>query len=641
MILLTLIALFVYLFGAYAYGAATLVSLRHQAKPVWGAERMYSPGIRERIDRASLALFALSFAWFVLHTLIEFRSLIGDTKESWTNLGTLVIVYFFPPVIMHTMFLEAHSSEHEPPPRIYGRFLAVMYVISPLVGVWSITAIFGLVPRPASLGSTIGVSIGALFTVASVYCTTIMLRRRRHDPTPDQLRLRNVMIFLFFGMVTLFGTLSFYREEWLLISILDRVSRATPLYFMIASIYYENRFEFYDLVVKRAMLMLMSIVSVGVFLFMTLGWLDQLPGGPARPWFFAVALLPVALVLPWLHARAERWLDRMWFGREFTSIEAIKHMLAAMQPATDEASLIDVTEKRLAEIFGARIKVLIGDAQPPSGTPVIHEITMPRPVAGPAVRFAVLRAAGMRRVMSEDMQLLRHLATVFGFMLEKFQMERKRLEQEQLAQELRLQTSKSELKALRAQINPHFLFNALNAIASLIHTDPARADEAVEQLAEVFRYTLRRSDSEWAPLDQELAFARAYLDVERARFGPRLTCTIDSDHLPPVPQVPSMMLQTLIENAIKHGVSQTRGPGRIDVVVRTSSDRVTVEVRDSGPGADAPSVQPREGEGFGLRSVRERLRGHFGDRASLSLSRDEAAGMTVARIVMPVVRMAA
>jgi signal transduction histidine kinase len=431
------------------------------------------------------------------------------------------------------------------------------------------------------------------------------------------------------------------REARLLIDVLDRVSRAAPIYFMIASVYFESRFEFYDRVVKRALLMLMSIVTVGAYLFVTLGWLDQLPGGPARPWFFAVALVPLALVMPWLHARAERWLDRMWLGREFTSIEAIKHMLAAMQPATDEASLINVTEKRLAEIFGARIKVLLGDAQPPDGAVVLQEITMPRPGAGPPVRFAVLRAAGMRRVMSEDMQLLRHLATVFGFMLEKFQMERKRQEQEQLAQALRLQTSKSELKALRAQINPHFLFNALNAIASLIHTDPARADEAVEQLAEVFRYTLRRSDSEWAPLDQELAFARAYLDVEQARFGQRLTCTIDSDHLPPVPQVPSMMLQTLIENAIKHGVSQTRGPGRIDVVVRTTSDRITVEVRDTGPGADAPDVQPREGEGFGLRSVRERLQGHFGDRASLSLTRDESAGMTIARIVMPVVRMAA
>src|SRR4029078_9337922 len=97
----------------------------------------------------------------------------------------------------------------------------------------------------------------------------------------------------------------------------------------------------------------------------------------------------------------------------------------------------------------------------------------------------------------------------------------------------------------RAQINPHFLFNALNAIASLIHTDPARADAAVEQLAEVLRYPLRRSAQEWAPLDQELAFARAYLDVEQARFGRRLEFTIEADPNLSHVQVPSMLLQTL------------------------------------------------------------------------------------------------
>src|SRR6185436_11560461 len=183
---------------------------------------------------------------------------------------------------------------------------------------------------------------------------------------------------------------------------------------------------------------------------------------------------------------------------------------------------------------------------------------------------------------------------------------------------------KSELKALRAQINPHFLFNALNAIASLIHTDPGRADEAVEQLAEVFRYTLRRSDSEWAPLDQELAFARAYLDVEQARFGQRLTATIDSDHVAPAPMIPSMLLQTLLENAVKHGVSQQRGPGRIDVIVRNTSDQITLEVRNTGPGTSSRSSNV-DGEGFGLHSVRERLKGHFGERASFKLMRDEEA----------------
>jgi sensor histidine kinase YesM len=102
-----------------------------------------------------------------------------------------------------------------------------------------------------------------------------------------------------------------------------------------------------------------------------------------------------------------------------------------------------------------------------------------------------------------------------------------------------------------------------------------------------------------------------------------------------------MLLQTLLENAVKHGVSQARGPGRIDVIVRTTSDQVTLEVRNTGPGAESHGLRTRVGEGFGLHSVRERLKGHFGERASFRLIRDEAAGVTVAKIAMPHVRIAA
>jgi two-component system LytT family sensor kinase len=331
----------------------------------------------------------------------------------------------------------------------------------------------------------------------------------------------------------------------------------------------------------------------------------------------------------------------MWLGREFTPVDAVKHVLAAMQPATDETSLVRAAEARLSEIFGSRIAVLTGSAT--AGDSAIElEVGMPSPLSGEPVRIAVKKAPGMRRILSEDLAMLRSLASVFGFMLENIRLQRRRQEQDQLAHDLRLQSSRSELKALRAQINPHFLFNALNAIASLIHTDPGRADEAVEQLAEVFRYTLRRSESEWAPLDQELAFARAYLDVEQARFGQRLTYSIDSDHHVPVPHVPSMLIQTLLENAVKHGVSQVREPGRIDVIARTTPDRITIEVRNTGPSTLDPSTRSgHSGEGFGLHSVRERLKGHFGDRASFRLFRDETAGVTIARVDMPQAKVAA
>ena len=639
MVLIGLVFLFVYLFGAYAYGAATLLSVR-QVKPVWGGPRSRSMAMNPRIDKASLALFVISTVWFVLHALIEFRNLTGSSERTTLDLATF-IVFLFPPVIMHTVYLEA-QCEGVAPPRIYGRLLAAMYLVSPPLMVYLVAAVTGLVPLIEPLGPWIGVLIGGLFTMTSLYSSALMLRMPRREHSPDQLGLRTVMIFLFIALSGVFIALIFMREQRLLVQVLDRVARSAPLFFLIASVYYESRFDFYDLVVKRAVLIMLSIVVVGLYLAVALQWMDRVPVGASRPWLLAVALAPVAMVMPWLVARVEQWLDRMWLGREFAPVEAVTHVLGAMQPATDERTLIEAAESRLGDIFGTRIAVLVGPRA--IFEPAAHtEVKLTSPVSGAIVRLAVIKEERTRRFLSEDLALLRLLGGVFGFMLENIGLQRKRLEQEQLAQELRVQSSKSELKALRAQINPHFLFNALNAIASLIHTDPARADEVVEQLAEVFRYTLKRSASEWAPLDQELAFARAYLDVEQARFGQRLSVGIDSDHRAPAPLVPSMLLQTLIENAVKHGVSQAREAGRIDVIARTTADQVTLEVRNTGPAHDARGTthEGREGEGFGLHSVRERLKGHFGDQANFSLTRDEQAGVTVARIAMPHVKVAA
>ena len=639
MILISVIFLLINLFGAYAYGAATLYSVR-KVSSIWSRERSGAEG--GGLDRPSFALFTLSTMWFVLLTVIEFRYLTGDTRrDDIFDLATL-LVYLFPPVVMHLVYSESTCDGEPPPAPIFGHLLNVMYIVGPAFMIASVAMIFRLVPPPANLGAWIGTSIGGLFTLASIYSTILMLRRKRRSRTPDQLRLRNVMIFLFIGLSGVFIALTFMQEQGLLLAILERVTKASPLYFLVASVYFEGRFEFYDLVVKRAIMMLISILVLGLYFAVALPSLELLPGGAARPWLFAVALVPIAMVLPVILARNERWLDRIWLGREFTPVEAVTHVLAAMQPATDEATLIEGVEARLADIFGTRMAVLVGSRaifEPAVQT----EVKLTSPLTGAVVRIAVLKEERTRRFLSEDLTLLRLLGGVFGFMLENIRLHRKRLEQEQLAQELRLQSSKSELKALRAQINPHFLFNALNAIASLIHTDPARADEVVEQLAEVFRYTLRRSDTEWAPLDQELAFARAYLDVEQARFGQRLTWIIDSDHHAPAPQVPSMLLQTLIENAVKHGVSQAREPGRIEVIARTTPEQITLEVRNTGPSHEAGATrhEARDGEGFGLKSVRERLKGHFGDRASFTLRRDDSAGVTVAHIAMPNVKVAA
>lgn len=636
MVLLSLVALFVFVFGAFAYGSATVLCLRQS--PVWGPCREYQAGVRRRLDGVSLSLFLVSTVWFVVHALIEFRILAGARGYGWVDLAALVLVFTFPPLIMHTVFFETQHAGDEPPAPIWTTLVMAMYGLSAAVGMWAIGIVLGVLPRPAAETQSIDYVIVALFILASAYSTALMVVRKRRVATRDQRRLRKVMLLLFGVMTLLFLAQIVSEQQRLLISsALTRMTRAVPLVFLIVSVYFENRFEFYDLVIKRGVILVLSLLVFGTFLLFGLPWLEQLPQGGARPWLFAVALVPVAMVMPWIYRHAERWLDRMWFGREFTPVEAVKHVLAVMQSATDEPSLVTATERSLSDIFGVPIVVLIDDAAPPAGLAIEADVAASSPVTSTPARIVVLRRSGSRRLLSEDLALLRSLASVFGFMLENVRLQRRRLYHEQLAQQLRLQSSRSELKALRAQINPHFLFNALNAIASLIHTDPVRADAAVAQLAEIFRYTLRRSDSEWAPLDEELQFAQAYLDVEQARFGRRLAFSVEADATARSAQVPSMLLQTLVENAVKHGISQLRGDGRIDIRASVTENRLALEVHDTGPGPDARSGHPRriDGESFGLRSVRDRLRGHFGENARLTLTRDAVHGVTTARIEMP------
>lgn len=204
--------------------------------------------------------------------------------------------------------------------------------------------------------------------------------------------------------------------------------------------------------------------------------------------------------------------------------------------------------------------------------------------------------------------------------------------------ELEIHASRSELKALRAQVNPHFLFNALNAIAGLIHKHPGRAEQTVEQLSEVFRYTLKGSEKEWARLEDEIDFVRSYLDVEQARFGNRLETFIEIDDTVRHFEVPTMVVQTLVENAIKHGVANVRGTGSISIRARRRDDRLLVGVEDNGPGFPDESIDAGpDGHrtAHGLKSVRERLYGYYGNEASLKIVRDDRAGATMVTIELP------
>jgi two-component system LytT family sensor kinase len=206
-------------------------------------------------------------------------------------------------------------------------------------------------------------------------------------------------------------------------------------------------------------------------------------------------------------------------------------------------------------------------------------------------------------------------------------------EKERQEEQLKALATEAELKALKAQINPHFLFNTLNTIAELIHADSDRAEATVERLAEMFRYVLNGSERGLVPLEEELAFLDDYLEIERVRFGDRLRVTRS---IPPETLdllVPSLVLQPLVENTVRHGLGAD-GSISLGIDIRTDGVQAVIAISDQGPGMPT-GHRIGEGPGHGLQNVDQRLRKTYGEEYGLEISANQPQG-TIVTLSMPV-----
>ena len=189
---------------------------------------------------------------------------------------------------------------------------------------------------------------------------------------------------------------------------------------------------------------------------------------------------------------------------------------------------------------------------------------------------------------------------------------------------LQLKT-KAELDALQTKVNPHFLFNTLNSIASMISESPAAAESMVENLAELFRYTLESTEHTTVKLAEELEIIRLYLQIEKIRFGNRLEFEIITDDRLNDFEIPALLIQPLVENAIKHAIAIDVAGGMIRVETKLASGECHITVIDSGKEFTTDGCET----GFGLKSIRERLHLLYGDSAHLTVDHAECTHILI------------
>jgi two-component system LytT family sensor kinase len=256
------------------------------------------------------------------------------------------------------------------------------------------------------------------------------------------------------------------------------------------------------------------------------------------------------------------------------------------------------------------------------------------------IETTIIERTGIVPVRPANMaELNASLLTCWLLVLGSHALVQYRAAQERQRSELRLtaELSRAQLQLLKSQLHPHFLFNTLHAIGTLMHRDVPAAETMLTRLSELLRMSLETGDRAEVTLNDELAFNRTYLEIQQVRFGDRLRTRVDVDPRLLDARVPSMILQPLVENAIHHGVAPRAGGGTVQIRARPVGRQLELVVEDDGPGL-GPDGQVADG--IGLCNTRRRLSELYGDDASLELSSPDSGGLSVT-VTLPWRRMEA
>jgi two-component system, LytTR family, sensor kinase len=428
--------------------------------------------------------------------------------------------------------------------------------------------------------------------------------------------------------------------------VIELVAHQSSLPLAFAILMQDFRFAFADLFLKRALsLMLLALLAFGLYIYVAvplLAWHETHETDDAQAAFIVIGLwIVTALTYPLLHRAAVWFVDKIILRRsDYGSLES--DVTAALSNFDEEHEVLDEVTRLIANSLNAREsswKAVDVKSDEPRRSNVSLETNIARvfiPTVDPAFCEVTIRNfAGGRRLLSDELRMLESVAVATARRIDAIRVAHERFEMELRSEKLSKFATEAELLALRSQINPHFLFNALTTIGYLIKTTPDKAFGTLMNLTNLLRGVLK-SGTEFSTLGEEMRLIENYLDIEKARFEERLEITIDVSESLAHLKIPTLVIQPLVENAVKHGISQTESGGTVSVSAELCEDesRLTVRVSDTGVGIGSTG---NDGNGIGLENIRKRIESYFGERASLSVA-SRSTGGTEAVIVIPVER---
>ena len=551
----------------------------------------------------------------------------------WYSALAYTALGFLPAVVVDAATRTPHRH---PGPRPLALFAYGLSALAGIIQAVSVVRRDALSPNGLLL-LTIGYALVIVFLAVSA-------RRRRESP-----RTLTVVALAAFAVSALhLSRHSSANDSW----IVELIGHHASLPLVLVILYQDYRFALADLFLKRALSVLALVaVVVAAYVILVAPLIGRDPDelGIGIPGTLLTAWVGTALLYPVLRRTMDRFVDRVILHR--ADYREVRHGIArSLSDVSEPNEALDEVCRRLAAALVAGIVEwrlvpeqaagLHGATLATATGPGSAEVLVPTNDAPGYILHVASLAAG-RRLMSDDIALLDTAAMLVGRRIDELRVSEERYERDLRENDMRRLATEAELKALRAQLNPHFLFNALTTVGHLITTSPTRAIETLYQLTALLRAVLRRT-SDFVTLREELQLVDAYLAIEQARFEERLSIERDVPVKLGDILVPPLILQPIVENAVKHGISPLRGGGTISIRARLElrvggGEQLCLSVHDTGRGVVTDRLAVGRQRGVGLENVEKRLRSYYGDAGRLRITNAPHGG-TVVELTLAVKR---